>query len=121
MYEDSEEDAPSRHLLEEIHSTWFLVNVVDNNYVSDHSDVFAIFKRVISDEMGAAEMRTRVDELERANLRLRQQLGQMEQLHEGTARELDAAHEENAQLLAEVARLKGKLRAKNVQRVLGAS
>lgn len=37
-----EEGTPSRQLLKEIADTWFLVSVVDNDFVK--SDLFSVFK-----------------------------------------------------------------------------
>ena len=40
------EEKKAKEVIQEIHDTWFLVNLVDNDYVDEASDIFAIFKKV---------------------------------------------------------------------------
>jgi methylenetetrahydrofolate reductase (NADPH) len=39
------EGSVSRNLIKEIHDTYFLINIVDNNYIS--GNLFAIFDKII--------------------------------------------------------------------------
>jgi hypothetical protein len=41
-----EEDAVSKKIINEIHDTYYLVNIVDNNYVS--GDIYAVFDHVLA-------------------------------------------------------------------------
>jgi len=43
-----DEDSPARKLIQQIHDTFFLVNVVDNNYID--GDIFKIFDEVLADQ-----------------------------------------------------------------------
>jgi hypothetical protein len=38
-------------VVQEIHDTYFLVNIVDNDYVNEGSDLFTIFKEIITRSM----------------------------------------------------------------------
>ncbi len=72
---DSEEALRrAQEQLQEIHDTWFLVNLVDNDYVSEQSDIFESFSRVILDQMAPLQLRDRVDALEKENASLFRQL-----------------------------------------------
>jgi methylenetetrahydrofolate reductase (NADPH) len=42
-----DEGSQSRKVIEEIKDTWFLVNIVDNNFVNPDSELTALFKRII--------------------------------------------------------------------------
>ncbi|GBG32138.1 Methylenetetrahydrofolate reductase [Hondaea fermentalgiana] len=70
----SDRDAQAVRVLRSIHDTWFLVNIVDNDYVNEESNIFEVFKTVILDEMSAKELRSRVDSLERENAHLYREL-----------------------------------------------
>ena len=47
---------------------------MDNEYVSETSDIFDVFKAVISDEMTPEQLRKRINELEASNSFLRREL-----------------------------------------------
>jgi len=68
------EEENSIRVLEKIRDTWFLVNIVDNDYVSETSDIFDVFKKVILDDMSSEQLRQRVETLEAENLNLTRQL-----------------------------------------------
>jgi len=85
---DSPEYKNAVKLIREIHDTWFLVNIVDNDYVSESSDIFDIFKQVILDGMDAGQLRRRVDTLERENASLHRRLLRAEAKLERQERQL---------------------------------
>ena len=41
-------DVAARRVLQSIHDGWWLVSIVDNNYVDDSADVFDVFREVVS-------------------------------------------------------------------------
>ena len=43
-----EEGSVSRRVINEIHDNYFLVNIVDNDYVGEDNDIFTVFKDVIT-------------------------------------------------------------------------
>ena len=66
VYKDgNEKDKNAKKVLQEIHDTWWLVNIVDNDYISDNGvDIFTMFKNVIADAMTREQLRARMDALE---------------------------------------------------------
>ena len=70
----TDEEQNTMRLIQNIHDNWFLVNIVDNDYVSESSDIFEIFKKVILDYMNTDELRERVDMLENENAKLHMEL-----------------------------------------------
>jgi len=54
-------------VLTEIQDNWFLVNIVDNDYVSESDDIFDLFRTVILDDMTPEQLRARVHQLENKN------------------------------------------------------
>ncbi|MFN3503867.1 MAG: SAM-binding domain-containing protein, partial [Allorhizobium sp.] len=59
--------------LQGIVESYFLVNLVDNDYTSEGSDIFALFKRVIAEQLSRGALLARVEELEGTNAALRRQ------------------------------------------------
>jgi len=94
----SSQEAQASRLLRTIHDTWFLVNIVDNDYVNEESDIFEVFKTVILDDMSASELRDRVDTLERENASLQRDLLQARNQLE--ALQAKAERSKNASLAA---------------------
>ena len=67
-----EEGSASRALIDEIQSTYYLVNIVDNDFVN--GDVFAIFRDVIDSNIQDEALRGRVRDLELENSKLKKAL-----------------------------------------------
>jgi methylenetetrahydrofolate reductase (NADPH) len=44
-------DSSSYNIIQQIYSSYFLVNIVDNDYTSEKSDIFHIFTRIIADNV----------------------------------------------------------------------
>lgn len=63
----TEEEQEACRVLETIYDTYYLVNVVDNDYASEDSDMFAPFRQVILDAMTRDQLMQRMTELETAN------------------------------------------------------
>ena len=70
-----ERDEAARNAIKEIHDTWYLVNMVENDYVD--GNVFDVFSKIIVANMDAEELRRRVVELEEENELLHQELRAM--------------------------------------------
>jgi hypothetical protein len=90
--------ARARGLLTGVHDTYWLVNIVDQSYHVEESDVFAIFRRLVSNSMGEAELRTRVVELEGGVAALRDDLLRAGELHQRTLEHVGALERNNARL-----------------------
>ena len=105
--------AKARTLLQDVHDSYFLVNIVDHDYVSVRSDIFAIFHQVVSDRMTSPELRARVKALEADNAELRDALVRMEgalaSANAVAERALVKAHEAEREL--EVAKLQAEQHA----------
>lgn len=63
----------ARRVIEDIHSTYWLVNIVDNDFVTDEEAIFTLFRDVITEGMKEGELRLRVRDLEDDNRTLREQ------------------------------------------------
>ena len=90
--------ARARSLLTDVHNTYWLVNIVDQSYDVEESDIFAIFRRLVSNSMGEAELRTRVVELEGGVAALRDDLLRAGELHRRTLEHVSALERNNARL-----------------------
>ena len=76
MYdEESAADVQARHLIDEVHDSWWLMNIADNDYVtSDLAALGSLLKEVIISSMTQHELRARVRLLEEKNAVLRSEL-----------------------------------------------
>lgn len=63
--DDTAEAAAARAVLQHVHDTFILVNIVDNAYPEPDADVFSIFREVIVDTMSSEALRGRLLKLER--------------------------------------------------------
>lgn len=71
---DIEEFEKAKQVIHEIHDTWFLVNMVNNDYVTDPHSLFRLFRSLAYDHMSEGELRQHVEYLEGENTKLRQGL-----------------------------------------------
>lgn len=113
-----EDGTSSKKVIEEIHSTYYLVNIVDNDYTNQDSDIFAIFKRVITEQMSNEQLRQRVSELEKCNEKLRETVLQLKSLQMESAQELNMIYHDCSTVRAENVQLKAQLRQLQTNLVL---
>ena len=90
--------ARSREVLNQVHDTYWLVNIVDQDYDAEESDIFAIFRRLVSSAMGEAELRQRVLELEAGVTTLRDDLMRAGELQRRTLEHVSSLERNNARL-----------------------
>ena len=64
-----------------VHDTYWLVNVVDNAYADDKSDVFSVFRGVVWDNMDRDGLMEVARSLDRDNGRLREQLQRLSEVN----------------------------------------
>ena len=64
-----------------VRDTYWLVNVVDNAYADEDSDIFAVFRSVVWDSMDRGQLLGVAKRLERENAAMRQQLLKMGDYH----------------------------------------
>jgi methylenetetrahydrofolate reductase (NADPH) len=92
-------DVEARRLIQSIHDSYWLVNVVDNEFVDPAADIFAIFREVVIDALPVAELRSQLLRLEADNASLRAELVSMQD--EKGAREAELLRAQVAQRAAE--------------------
>lgn len=46
-----EDGSPAKSIVQDIHDSFFLVNIVDNDFVGEETDIFTVFKDVITRSM----------------------------------------------------------------------
>jgi len=71
---NNEEFSKARETIQKIHDTWYLVNIVDNDYTSEGGHLFRLFKRVAFDNMSREKLRDLVQNMYEENSTLRLQL-----------------------------------------------
>ncbi|DAZ93974.1 TPA: hypothetical protein N0F65_005485, partial [Lagenidium giganteum] len=113
-----DKDSPSFQVIQEIYDTYFLVNIVDNDYTNDDSDIFAIFTRIITDDMSKDDLRSRVIELEAKNEHLHETLAKLQTIQEEMNKDLTASHNEVTAVRDENQQLKVQLRQLQAQMAL---
>jgi methylenetetrahydrofolate reductase (NADPH) len=69
--EDHPLEKASKDLVESIRASWFLVNVVDNAYAEEDSDIFAIFHDVATESMSTEALRLSLGESDAESRSLR--------------------------------------------------
>ncbi|TMW58317.1 hypothetical protein Poli38472_011905 [Pythium oligandrum] len=109
-------DSASHKLIQEIYHTYFLVNVVDNDYTNEERDIFNIFSRIITDDMSQDDLRARVLELETKNEKLHETIAKFRTLHDDLHADLQETHaqlttvrDENQELKRQVRQLQAKV------------
>ena len=117
LYDESSAapDAQARRVIQEIHDSWWLVSIVDNEYVDSAADVFSVFRDVVLESLSPEGLRARVSELEAEAAALREEQARLRSDYARTAAELEAAAEaarregtENARLRQQLLALRGK-------------
>lgn len=106
---DAVADARARAVLQSIHDSWWLLSVVDNDYVSDDADVFGVFREVVLEGLPPDALRARVRELEAEAGALRETHARLREEHIRTAGELALAMEAERRAVAENAQLRQQL------------
>jgi len=107
--ESSTPDAQARRVIQGIHDSWWLVSIVDNEYVDSAADVFAVFRDVVLESLSPEGLRARVSELEAEAAALREEQARLRSEHTHTAAELAVAAEAARREGAENARLRQQL------------
>ncbi|RLN89132.1 hypothetical protein BBJ28_00022147 [Nothophytophthora sp. Chile5] len=111
-------DSQAREVVQHIHDSYFLVNIVDNDYANDDSDIFSIFTRIITEAMDKEHLRARVLQLEARREKMFETLASFQALQEELGGELRAAHSELASARNTNLQLKEKVRQLQAQLAL---
>lgn len=67
---DTVEDEQAKQVLQTIHDSWVLVNIVDNAYYTNEVDIFRVFREVMIDSMSEVELKSRLLTVEAENFKL---------------------------------------------------
>ena len=70
--------ACAKQVIQEIHDNWFLVNMVNNDYVLDPHSLFRIFRSLAYDHMSEPELRRHIEYLEEENTKIKQAMLKLE-------------------------------------------
>ncbi|OQR96959.1 methylenetetrahydrofolate reductase [Achlya hypogyna] len=103
-------DSVAHGVIKQIYDSYVLVNIVDNDYTNEDSDIFKIFARVITEGMTKDDLRGRVLELEEKNEKLHETVAKLKIIQSEASRELKETHQELSASREEVNRLKTQLR-----------
>ena len=101
-----------------IRESYFLVNVVDNDYTNSQTTIFDIFNRVITQRMSKEELQEAVEKVENENNELTRQMDGMKRLQVSTAADLQKTNEENLQLKKMLIELQKELRDEKAKKYL---
>ena len=104
-------DKLARQVLQGIHDSWWLVSIVDNNYVDDSADVLDIFREAVLEAMPPPALRVRVRELELQAVALRDAHARLAEEHARVVAELATASDAERRAIAENTLLKSQLQA----------
>lgn len=113
-----EPDSASAKVLQDMIDSYFLVNIVDNDYTNDDSDVFSLFTRIITDDMDKDGLHARVIELEGRNEKLHEALSKMQSIQDSMAHDLSEIHDELARVRADNKQLRLQMHQLNARRAM---
>ena len=116
--ESKEKYEKAQDVLKGIRESYFLVNVVDNDYTNSQATIFDIFNRVITQMMSKEELQEAVEKVENENNELTRQMDGMKRLQLSTAADLQEASEENLQLKKMIIKLQKELRDEKAKQYL---
>lgn len=115
------ESVQARAVIEEIRTTWLLVNVVDNEYVDEDSDIFAIFKQVATEMMGEDQLRAAVLSAETDNRALRSRADALEAVLSRTTADLRFQADRATRAEADAAALRRRVHELEMRTVLSSA
>ena len=120
MYEkkrdEDEKHKRSGDVIRKINSTYYLVNIVDNDYTNSESDIFAIFKRLVVDDMNAKQLRAYVRKIDSELVKVKKKQFAAETGRSELARRLKRSEEECATLISENRKLKAQIEYRQAMR-----
>ncbi|KAI9910002.1 hypothetical protein PsorP6_010785 [Peronosclerospora sorghi] len=112
------EGSRTREVIQHIYDTYFLVNIVDNDYANDESDIFSIFTRIITENMDKEQLRARVLDLERRREKIFDTLASYQSLQKEQHEAMLALQSEIASVRTENLQLKENVRQLQAQLAL---
>ncbi len=114
--DEDEKHKRSGDVIRKINSTYYLVNIVDNDYTNSESDIFDIFKRLVVDDMNAKQLREYVRKIDSELVKVKKKQFAAENGRAELARRLKRSEEECATLISENRKLKAQIEYRQAMR-----
>lgn len=108
----------AQKVLQDIRESYYLVNLVDNDYTNAETTIFDIFNKAITQMMSKEELQKTVEKIENENNELTRQLDGMQRLHQSTVVELEKVNEENLHLKKLIIGLQKDLRNEKAKKYI---
>merc|ERR1711920_243455 len=105
-----DKESESYKTIQKIYDTYYLVNIVDNDYTNEDSDIFSIFRSVIIERMDKDQLRNRLLDVEKEGEKLREHIAMLRAMQKETDSELEKVNRHLGELQLENAALKSENR-----------
>ena len=115
---EKEKYTKAQKVLQDIRESYYLVNLVDNDYTNAETTIFDIFNKAITQMMSKEELQKTVEKIENENNELTRQLDGMQRLHQSTVVELEKVNEENLHLTKLIIGLQKDLRNEKAKKYI---
>ncbi len=115
---EKEKYTKAQKVLQDIRESYYLVNLVDNDYTNAETTIFDIFNKAITQMMSKEELQKTVEKIENENNELTRQLDGMQRLHQSTVVELEKVNEENLHLKKLIIGLQKDLRNEKAKKYI---
>ena len=115
---ETEKYTKAQKVLQDIRESYYLVNLVDNDYTNAETTIFDIFNKAITQMMSKEELQKTVEKIENENNELTRQLDGMQRLHQSTVVELEKVNEENLHLTKLIIGLQKDLRNEKAKKYI---
>ena len=115
---ETEKYTKAQEVLQDIRESYYLVNLVDNDYTNAETTIFDIFNKAITQMMSKEELQKTVEKIENENNELTRQLDGMQRLHQSTVVELEKVNEENLHLTKLIIGLQKDLRNEKAKKYI---
>jgi methylenetetrahydrofolate reductase (NADPH) len=115
---ETEKYTKAQKVLQDIRESYYLVNLVDNDYTNAETTIFDIFNKAITQMMSKEELQKTVEKIENENNELTRQLDGMQRLHQSTVVELEKVNEENLHLKKLIIGLQKDLRNEKAKKYI---
>eukprot|EP01138_Halocafeteria_seosinensis_P016498 gb/GECG01016829.1/.p1 GENE.gb/GECG01016829.1/~~gb/GECG01016829.1/.p1 ORF type:complete len:1242 (+),score=202.80 gb/GECG01016829.1/:1-3726(+) len=107
------EESKAISLIDGIRQNYWLVNLVDNAYADQDSDIFRIFKDLVTNSLNTRELREMVQNLQSENRQLRRKVTKLEEINAYSTEEIREIVERAARAESENASLRMLLKRRN--------
>jgi methylenetetrahydrofolate reductase (NADPH) len=113
--EKAKAQAQARSIISNVRDSYYLVNIVDNDYTSQDTDIFDIFHEVITSMMSKEQLQTKLYSVENENTKIYRQFQDMRRLQDQTEKEFEKSNEKVVALQKQIVDLQTRLRQQQAQ------